>query len=107
MAMATGVRLGPEDLAQYADTLRQPQLRALGLRRDQRIRWHRSTKKVLGRSGLAGEIGPNVHRELRESPFTQTPASDPPLKLGSHPTRGLASADRSARTLLCPNRIRL
>ena len=34
MAMASGVRQGPEDLAKYADTLSQPQLRALGFRQD-------------------------------------------------------------------------
>lgn len=34
MAMATGARQGPDDLAQFADTLSQPQLRALGFRRD-------------------------------------------------------------------------
>ncbi len=34
MGMATGVRLGPQDLADYADTLGQGQLRALGFRRD-------------------------------------------------------------------------
>ena len=35
MALATGVRKGPEDLALYADTLSQGQLRALRFRRDQ------------------------------------------------------------------------
>jgi hypothetical protein len=34
MAMAQGVVRGPQDLAQYADTLSQPQLRALGFRHD-------------------------------------------------------------------------
>jgi uncharacterized protein DUF4338/DDE family transposase len=46
MAMATGVRQGPDDLAQFADTLSQPQLRALGFRRDQRTRRYRSPKKT-------------------------------------------------------------
>jgi hypothetical protein len=46
MAMATGVRKGPDDLAQFADTLSQPQLRALGFRRDQRTLWYRSPKKT-------------------------------------------------------------
>jgi len=46
MAMATGVRRGPDDLAQFADTLSQPQLRALGFRRDKRTRWHRCPKKT-------------------------------------------------------------
>jgi hypothetical protein len=34
MAMTQGVVLGPQDLAQYADTLSQGQLRALGFRRE-------------------------------------------------------------------------
>lgn len=46
MAMATGVRQGPDDLAQFADTLSQPQLRALGFRRDKRTRRHRCPKKT-------------------------------------------------------------
>jgi uncharacterized protein DUF4338/DDE family transposase len=46
MAMATGVRQGPDDLAQFADTLSHPQLRALGFRRDQRTGRHRCPKKT-------------------------------------------------------------
>jgi len=46
MAMATGVRRGPEDLANYADTLSQAQLRALGFRRDRRTLAHRCPKKT-------------------------------------------------------------
>jgi hypothetical protein len=46
MAMATGVRQGPDDLAQFADTLSQPQLRALGFRRDKRTLRHRCPKKT-------------------------------------------------------------
>lgn len=46
MAMATGVRRGPDDLAQFADTLRQPQLRALGFRRDQHTQRYRCPKKT-------------------------------------------------------------
>ncbi len=46
MAMATGARKGPEDLADYADSLSQPQLRALGFRRDKRTGQHRSPKKT-------------------------------------------------------------
>jgi predicted transposase YbfD/YdcC len=46
MAMATGVRQGPDDLAQFADTLSQAQLRALGFRRDKRTRRHRTPKKT-------------------------------------------------------------
>jgi len=46
MAMATGVRRGPDDLAQFADTLSQPQLRALGFRRDKRTGQYRCPKKT-------------------------------------------------------------
>jgi predicted transposase YbfD/YdcC len=46
MAMATGVRQGPDDLAQFADTLSQAQLRALGFRRDQRTLRYRCPKKT-------------------------------------------------------------
>jgi uncharacterized protein DUF4338/DDE family transposase len=46
MAMATGVRQGPDDLAQFADTLSQGQLRALGFRRDHRTRRYRCPKKT-------------------------------------------------------------
>jgi hypothetical protein len=46
MAMATGVRRGPDDLAQFADTLSQPQLRTLGFRRDQRTLRYRCPKKT-------------------------------------------------------------
>jgi hypothetical protein len=46
MAMATGVRKGPDDLAQFADTLSQPQLRVLGFRRDKRTLLHRCPKKT-------------------------------------------------------------
>ena len=54
MALATGVRKGPEDLADYADTLTQPQLRALNFRRDQRTGWHRCPKKTTFTRLLAG-----------------------------------------------------
>ena len=46
MGMATGVRKGPDDLAQFADTLSQAQLRTLGFRRDQHTRWYRCPKKT-------------------------------------------------------------
>ena len=46
MAMATGGRQGPDDLAKFADTLSQPQLRALGFRRDKRTRRYRCPKKT-------------------------------------------------------------
>ena len=54
MAMATGVRKGPEDLADYADMLTQPQLRALNFRRDQRTGLHRCPKKTTFNRLLAG-----------------------------------------------------
>ena len=54
MAMATGVRKGPEDLADYADMLTQPQLRALNFRRDQRTGLHRCPKKTTFSRLLAG-----------------------------------------------------
>lgn len=46
MAMATGVRRGPEDLASYADTLSQGQLRAVGFRRSRKNGAYRSPKKT-------------------------------------------------------------
>ena len=46
MAMATGVRYGAEDLADYADTLTQGQLRALGFRRDRRTGSYRAPKRT-------------------------------------------------------------
>lgn len=45
MAMATGVRKGPDDLADYADTLSQPQLRALNFRRNQKTGLYRCPKR--------------------------------------------------------------
>ena len=54
MAMATGVRKGPDDLADYADTLSQPQLRALNFRRDQRSGLYRCPKRTTFIRLLAG-----------------------------------------------------
>ena len=54
MAMATGVRKGPEDLADYADMLTQPQLRALNFRRDKRTGLHRCPKKTTFTRLLSG-----------------------------------------------------
>lgn len=54
MAMATGVRRGPDDLADYADTLSQPQLRALRFRQDQRTGLHRCPKRTTFIRLLAG-----------------------------------------------------
>ena len=57
MAMATGVRLGPDDLAKFADTLSQGQLRVLGFRRDERTRWYRCPKKTTFTRVLAAVDG--------------------------------------------------
>jgi len=57
MAMATGVRQGPDDLAYFADTLSQPQLRALGFRRDQWTGGYRCPKKSTFTRVLAGVDG--------------------------------------------------
>lgn len=46
MAMATGIRLGPSDLADYADTLSEGQLRALNFRRDVHTAQRRVPKKT-------------------------------------------------------------
>jgi hypothetical protein len=54
MAMATGVRKGPDDLADYADTLTQPQLRALRFRQDKRTGLHRCPKRTTFIRLLAG-----------------------------------------------------
>jgi hypothetical protein len=54
MAMATGVRQGPDDLANFADTLSQGQLRVLGFRRDQLTLRYRSPKKTTFTRVLAG-----------------------------------------------------
>jgi hypothetical protein len=54
MALATGVRQGPDDLAQFADTLSQAQLRALGFRRDKHTLRYRCPKKTTFTRVLAG-----------------------------------------------------
>jgi hypothetical protein len=54
MAMATGVRRGPDDLADYADTLSQPQLRALRFRQHQQSGLHRCPKRTTFIRLLAG-----------------------------------------------------
>ena len=54
MAMATGVRQGPDDLAKFADTLSQGQLRTLGFRRDGRTLRYRCPKKTTFSRVLAG-----------------------------------------------------
>ena len=47
MAMASGVHKGPDDLAQYADTLNEGQLRALRFREQRRSRKVRCPKKTV------------------------------------------------------------
>lgn len=54
MAMATGVRRGPDDLADYADTLSQPQLWALNFRRDKHTGLYRCPKRTTFIRLLAG-----------------------------------------------------
>ena len=66
MAMATGVRQGPDDLEKYADTLSQPQLRALGFRQDQRTGRHRCPKKTTFSRVLAGVDAVVLERVLLE-----------------------------------------
>ena len=64
MAMATGVRHGPDDLEKYADTLSQPQLRALGFRQDWRTGRYRSPKKTTFTRVLAAVDAPVLERVL-------------------------------------------
>jgi len=64
MAMATGVRQGPDDLAKFADTLTQAQLRALGFRRDQHTLQHRCPKKTTFTRVLAGVDGRKLEQVL-------------------------------------------
>ena len=64
MAMATGVRQGPDDLAKFANTLTQAQLRALGFRRDQHTRQHRCPKKTTFTRVLAGVDGRKLEQVL-------------------------------------------
>lgn len=66
MAMATGVRQGPDDLEKYADTLSQAQLRALGFRRDRRTGEHRAPKKTTFTRVLAGVDAAVLERVLLE-----------------------------------------
>ncbi len=64
MAMATGVRLGPDDLAKFADTLSQAQLRTLGFRRDQHTRHYRCPQKTTFTRVLAAVDGTVLERVL-------------------------------------------
>ncbi len=64
MAMATGVRQGPDDLEKYADTLSQPQLRTLGFRQEQSSGRYRSPRKTTFTRVLAGVDGSVLERVL-------------------------------------------
>ena len=64
MAMATGVRRGPDDLADYADTLSQPQLRALRFRQDKRTGLRRCPKRTTFIRLLAGVAAAVLERIL-------------------------------------------
>lgn len=61
MAMATGARKGPDDLALYAQTLSQGQLRALRFRRDRKTGVVRCPKKTVFHTFLA-----SINAELLE-----------------------------------------
>jgi len=64
MAMATGVCKGPGDLAHYADTLSQGQLRALRFRADRRTGRIRCPKKTVFHTVLNGVEGGMLERLL-------------------------------------------
>lgn len=64
MALATGVRKGPDDLALYADTLTQGQLRALRFRRDRQSGQVRCPKKTVFHTFLATVDDSAIERAL-------------------------------------------
>jgi hypothetical protein len=64
MAMATGVRKGPDDLALYADTLSQDQLRALRFRRKPGTSQVRCPKKTVFHTLLTSVQPEAVQRAL-------------------------------------------
>ena len=64
--MASGVRKGPEDLADYADTLSQPQLRALNFRQDKESGLYRCPKRTTFVRLLAGVDASVLERILLE-----------------------------------------
>jgi hypothetical protein len=64
MAMATGVRLGPQDLADYADTLSQGQLRALRFRRDPQSHEVRYPKRTVFHTFLSTVNAQALERAL-------------------------------------------
>ena len=66
MAVSQGVVLGPQDLALYADTMSQAQLRALGFRRDVRTGDIRCPKKTTFTRFLQGADEEAIERVLLE-----------------------------------------
>jgi hypothetical protein len=64
MAMATGVRKGPDDLALYADTLSQDQLRALRFRRQPGTSVVRCPKKTVLHTLLTSVQAETIERAL-------------------------------------------
>ncbi len=66
MAMATGVRKGPEDLAEYADTLSPGQLRALNFRRDRGTGRYRTPKRTTFGRVLEGVDASELEKVLLE-----------------------------------------
>ena len=78
MAMATGVRYGANDLADYADTLTQGQLRALGFRRDRRTGSHRVPKRTTFQRVLEAVYAPALESVLlRWQEQVLGPSQDP------------------------------
>jgi hypothetical protein len=64
MGLATGVRKGPDDLADYADTLSQPQLRALNFRRNTHTGLYRCPQRTTFVRLLASVDAPVLERIL-------------------------------------------
>ena len=64
MALATGVRKGPDDLALYADTLSQDQLRALRFRRKPGTSVVRCPKKTVFHTLLTSVQAETIERAL-------------------------------------------
>ncbi|MCA9002556.1 MAG: ISAs1 family transposase, partial [Planctomycetes bacterium] len=78
MAMATGVRYGAEDLADYADTLSQGQLRALGFRRDRHSGRYRAPKRTTFQRVMEAVYAPALETVLlRWQEQVLGPSQDP------------------------------
>jgi hypothetical protein len=78
MAMATGVCQGADDLADYADTLTQGQLRALGFRRDRRSGRYRAPKRTTFQRVLEAVYAPALEAVLlRWQEQVLGPSKDP------------------------------